>query len=239
MKKVIILNKPFIGDWNNIPGNIPHEIIDFMLTDKGEYYAYNNPWGSCPDWIKVGQSLLSKPSAKKETHEAEYLLLTGRWTRRTGNTEILYCIELEQKIHKYQRSTNPIKFENSQNEMKKEIVNRDIIYNGKLLYDIYKLPDDTLYVTFKAKRILQPKETMVVSLNYVYQRNKGYIKNDENKTDYDKLITVIKNNEMWNELKLPNLKNGFTDFDKFVKEQGNANLTSAADKFKEACKNKV
>lgn len=236
LKKVIILNKPFIGSWNGISGNIPHEIIDFMLTDDGQYYAYNNPRGVCPDWIKVGISSMKKPSAKKETHEAKYLLLTGKWTKKTGKVEILYCIELEEKVHSLHTSTNPKNFEDNQNEVKKEISARNIKYNGKLLYDIYGTPDDTLYVTFKAKKILQPKNSMIVSLDYSYQRNKGYIKSDENPSDYEKLTKSINETCLWNKLNLPSLKKGFADLDKFVKDQGNDNLTEAAKRFGEACK---
>lgn len=52
-KKVIILNKPFLGSWLENQNNIGHEVIDFLKTDNGEYYVFNNPWGVCPDDIFV------------------------------------------------------------------------------------------------------------------------------------------------------------------------------------------
>ena len=51
--QVVILNKIFLGDWLNGDGNIGHEIIDFLLTDFNEHYIYNNPWGHCPNNIRV------------------------------------------------------------------------------------------------------------------------------------------------------------------------------------------
>ena len=55
-EKFILLNKPFNGSWTYQDGNIAHEIIDFFLTDSGEYYVYNIPYGrTCngrvPDYI--------------------------------------------------------------------------------------------------------------------------------------------------------------------------------------------
>ena len=100
MDEVIILNKVFEGSWNDIDGNISHEIIDYVLTDNHEQYIYNTPWGHCPDWIFVGQA-----ATKKETHKATYLLLTSITRtdkeRGTHNFYINYYVELEEKLHNY------------------------------------------------------------------------------------------------------------------------------------------
>ncbi|WP_155951086.1 hypothetical protein [Pseudobutyrivibrio sp. MD2005] len=40
IKEVYILNKIFDGSWNELEGNISHEIIDFIRTDSCKYFVY-------------------------------------------------------------------------------------------------------------------------------------------------------------------------------------------------------
>ncbi len=53
MYKVYILNKLFDGSYDDIEGNIPHEIIDFVLTDSVKYFVYNVPYGTCRNDIII------------------------------------------------------------------------------------------------------------------------------------------------------------------------------------------
>ena len=191
MKKVILLNKPFLGGWLDKEGNIGHEIIDFLQTDRGDYYVYNNPWGICPQdiWIE-GTSGLTKNS--KEEYAAQYLLLTG--SEHGKEFEILYVIELEEKLHRHntaKKEENKANFRMRQEEVKKLMREKDIRYNGKYLDEIYG-EDDSLYLTFKGKKIYRAVNPIpVTDLEYNFQRNKGYIKDDKFPQDYLRVITLI------------------------------------------------
>ncbi|MBU4691024.1 PD-(D/E)XK nuclease family protein [Mycoplasma zalophi] len=208
---VILLNKLFLGDWLDQKGNIGHEIIDFLLTDNNEYYVYNNPWGVCPDdiWVEGTKNLRQW---KKEKYLAKYLVLTSGL--KNNNFNILYVVELEEKIHRFhtvsKKSNNSSdnteqyhRYENfkcAQKALKQFMQERKIVYNGKYLYEIYK-DNDSLYLTFKAKKIYKANEEIPVSnLIYNFQRNKGYLFDDKNKNDYEfvnnLILTSIENKKL-------------------------------------------
>lgn len=191
MGNVIMLNKPFLGGWLNNDGNIGHEIIDFLLTDNGEYYVYNNPWGICPEdiWVE-GTTELTR--GKKEKYVARYLLLTG--SQHKKDFEILYVIELGEKLHRHttaKAEKNKSAFRDRQEKVKELIRKRNIKYNGKYLDEIYK-NDDSLYLTFQGKMIYKALSPIpVIGLTYNFQRNKGYIFDDEYPSDYSNIIALI------------------------------------------------
>lgn len=202
-KKAIILNKVFEGSWNEQEGNISHEIIDYVLTDKGEHYIYNTPWGRCPDWIHVEGD---KTHSKKETHNVKYLLLTGKTHTNTQNKnehsfDINYCIELEEKLHTYSKPADKEKLKKARKKIIEICCEREILYNGKYLHEIYN-DDESLLVTFKAKKIMKAVKPIKVILSYNFQRNKGYVKNDEHEQDYFKLESVIHEHALWKEVEL-------------------------------------
>ena len=205
-KKAIILNKVFEGSWNEEEGNISHEIIDYVLTDKGEHYIYNTPWGRCPDWIHIEGD---KELGKQETHDVKYLLLTGKTHTDTQNNnehsfDINYCIELEEKLHTYPKPKDEKKLKEIRDKIKEMCRCRHITYNWKYLDEIYK-DDKSLLVTFKAKRIMKAIKPIKATLAYNFQRNKGYVKSDENKEDYLQLEDIICNYELWKELELTSI----------------------------------
>ena len=193
---VILLNKPFLGDWLDKQGNIGHEIIDFLQTDNGDYYVYNNPWGACPDNIWIDGTTNVKPCLqrlKKEKYVAKYMLLTSE--EHENDFEILYVIELEEKLHRFHttKSSDKTIFRNDQEKIKKLIRERNIIYNKKYLYAIYP-DDDSLFLTFKGKAIYKAIEPIPVKgLTYNFQRNKGYVYDDKFPDDYKLLEDLIKN----------------------------------------------
>lgn len=187
---VILLNKPFLGGWLNQQGNIGHEIIDFLHTDDGNYYVYNNPWGVCPDdiWIAGTTELTRMP---KEKYVGKYLVLTSE--ERGKDFEILYVIELAEKLHRYhtKKSKNIAQFRTDQMEVKKLIRKRKIKYNGKYLDEIYR-NDDSLYLTFKGGRIYKADTPILVTgLSYNFKRNKGYLYDDKFQKDYNAVKEII------------------------------------------------
>ncbi len=89
-RKVVILNKAFLGDWLNNDANIGHEIIDFVKADNGKLYVYNTPYGRCPDNIQC-------PNDEGQTNEkdiAEYMVLTGRTKKQKAQRLVLMCCML-------------------------------------------------------------------------------------------------------------------------------------------------
>ena len=180
MEKVYILNKIFDGSWNEIEGNISHEIIDFALTDCGKYFVYNVPYGACPDWIHVkGDTVFQNGS-----HEAEYLLLTSETHNNTFN--ILYRIKLVRKVHNISCARPWEDDEQKKNEMRSIYEHEKMYYGGRIISDL--IDDSTPLVTFEAKTIEAPVEPIEISLSeYNYQRNKGYVKSDEHPDDFKAL----------------------------------------------------
>lgn len=199
--EVIILNKPFLGDWLDKPENIGHEIIDFLSTDSGELYVYNNPYGQCPDDIWV-DGTTGFTRATSEKFVAKYLILTS--AEHEKDFDILYVVELEEKLHRQHTTKHKVDIPDDerkelarrQDAIKEIIRERKISYNGKILYDIYK-NDDSLYVTFKAKKIYKANNPIHVSgLTYDFRRNKGYLysnefENDEFENDYKTVKDLV------------------------------------------------
>ena len=185
---VILLNKLFLGGWLDKQGNIGHEIIDFLLTDKGEHYVYNNPLGVCPKDIWIDGTKF--PRSKEEKYLGKYMVLTSE--KRGKEFDILYVIELAEKLHRFSAPKNKTKLRDIQKKIQQDIIkNRDIKYNGKYLYDIYK-NDDSLYLTFKGEKIYKADTPITFEeTTHNFQRNKGYIYDDKDPDDYKKLITLI------------------------------------------------
>ena len=189
MEKVYILNKIFSGSWNDIEGNISHEIIDFVLTDSGKYFVYNVPYGTCPAWINVkGDDRFNKGS-----HEAEYLLLTSETCKKTFN--ILYRIKLIRKVHNI-RCSHDWSEDGERIEAMRSIYEEDqIYYGGKIISDL--IDNTTPLVTFEAETIEAPAEPIKIELSeYNYRRESGYIKSDESPEDY-RIIEGRINRSRW------------------------------------------
>ncbi len=185
---VILLNKPFLGGWLDSEGNIGHEIIDFLLADDGNSYVYNNPRGACPDNIWVdGTTDLNRLG--REKYLGKYMVLTSE--KRGSVFDILYVIELSEKLHRFHTSENDKVFRENQRDVKNIIRNRKIKYNGKFLDEIYQ-EDDTLYLTFKSKKIYKAINPIsVTGLTYNFQRNKGYLYDDDSPEDYGTVKKII------------------------------------------------
>lgn len=225
-KEVILLNKPFLGNWLDDPDNIGHEIIDFLRTDNGDTYIYNNPYGQCPN------SAIGVNDSKKK-YNAKYLVLTGKEDAKRKSFEILYVIELKELLHR-QSSTLHKKKENRDEKEEKELRYRQslvrkiidkekIYYNGKILYDIWE-DDDTLYVTFKASKVYKAIVPILVQMSqYNFQRNKGCLYEDDFKTDFDKINEIIKkgikNGAQVKEQKDKGMKNSDIDFSEPLLEE--------------------
>ncbi len=207
-KKVIILNKPFLGGWLNDEGKIGHEVIDYFLSDNGNYYIYNNPRGACPNDIWVGnddRNNYNLTRTSTENYIAKYMVLTSGAhslrkkkkgddndddnTNTVGSTfNILYVIELAAKIHRGKTGKD---LGTSQKGIRKTIEKENIRYNGILLNEIYQ-SDETLYLTFEASKIYKANDVIsFTTKRYNFQRNKGYIKSDDYAEDYQALIELI------------------------------------------------
>ena len=205
-KEVIILNKPFLGNWLDNPENIGHEIIDFLSTDNGELYIYNNPYGQCPDNIWVGETdrTTNLKKRKSEKYYAKYLILCSG--EHNNSFDILYIIELQEKLHREHTTKHnknipedeKLQLKSRQEKIKKIIDKNNIVYNGKKLYEIYK-NDNSLYVTFKASKIYKAINPIPVNdlKDYKFQRNKGYLYSDNEKgnlrDDFKTINDIITN----------------------------------------------
>ena len=120
---VILLNKPFLGGWLNTQENIGHEIIDFLYTDNNEYYIFNNHLRACPTniWIEGTKELIR---TKEEKYLGKYLVLTSE--KRGNDFDILYVIELAEKLHRFHAAEDKKILKENQNEIKKLMQKRNI-----------------------------------------------------------------------------------------------------------------
>ena len=200
MDKVYILNKIFDGSWNDIEGNISHEIIDFVRTDSGEYFVYNVPYGVCPDWINVKDDA----SYTKGSHDAEYLLLTSEC--RNKSFSILYRIKLSRRIHNVRYSRKWTVDARKNAAMQSVYEENGMYYGGKIISEL--IDNTTPLVTFKAASIEMPVDPIDISLTqYRYQRNKGYIKSNANPKDYRAMEKRL-NDSKWIRVDLDTLDAG-------------------------------
>ena len=189
MEKVFILNKIFDGSWNDIEGNISHEIIDFVLTDSGKHFVYNVPYGVCPNWIHVKNDA----GFPDGTHEVEYLLLTSECHNKTFN--IIYRIKLVRRMHNLNYARDWINDDKKKNAMGSIYEQEKVYYGGKCISDL--VDNSTPLVTFEAECMEMPSEPIEISFStYNYQRNKGYVKSDEAPDDYNLLEEQL-NESKW------------------------------------------
>lgn len=198
-EQFILLNKPFNGSWTYQDGNIAHEIIDFFLTDSGEYYVYNIPYGrTCNGRVP------------------DYIVLTSEGT---NSVKIEYVIKPSKKVHNFGYSTREkddnkegekdsrskkINNEENRKKIEKIIVDLEIRYGGKLLSELYDSKTDVgLLVSYKAEWIKKPKEPLFFDFEgYIFQHAYGYISNEwdikysdkEKYSDNAKLSDGQKNN---------------------------------------------
>lgn len=179
MHNVYILNKMFDGSWNELEGNISHEVIDFSLTDTGQYYVYNVPYGTCPQWVSVGDD-----DSHKATHKAEYLLLTSDC--RNNCFYVRYRIKLKRKLHNITCNGKWDDDEPRRWHMESLYREHGAYYGGELISRI--LDNHTPLFTFEAEGIDMAVDPIEISFaRYNYQRNKGYVCDDRYPEDYQRL----------------------------------------------------
>lgn len=178
-EKFILLNKPFNGSWTYQDGNIAHEIIDFFLTDSGEYYVYNIPYGrTCngrvPDYIVLTSEGTNVVKIEYIIKPSEAVHGLGYSTRRKDDNK-------DGEKDNYSPTNN-----NEENRKKIEhiIKEKNIRYGGKLLSKLYDSKTDVgLLVSYKAEWIKKPKEPLVFDFResgYIFQHAYGYISNEWN-----------------------------------------------------------
>lgn len=111
-------------------------------------------------------------------------------------------------MHKKSRSKDIDTLEKTRDFIKKEIIDkRDIRYGGKKLYNIYK-NDTSLLLTFEVKNVWEPINDNLISIDtieYRYQRNKGYIYSDKHSMDYNNILKLIENTSLWKKVNLKKL----------------------------------
>ncbi len=179
-EQFILLNKPFNGSWTYQDGNIAHEIIDFFLTDRGEYYVYNIPYGrTCngrvPDYIVLTSGL------KKGTNSVniEYIIKPLEAVHNFG-----YCIREKDDNNNGEKDNYSPTDNNEENRKKIEhiIKEKNIRYGGKLLSKLYDSKTDVgLLVSYKAEWIKKTKEPLLFDFGesgYIFQHAYGYISNE-------------------------------------------------------------
>ena len=160
-RDIILINKMCTGSYT--VSNIGHEIINYFKDDNGDNYIYILPYGGM---------------AKEKDDRIDTIILTSSLSN--NRVEILAVIEIDEngQIHKGgDRGTEEI-----HREQLKELKN--VTYGGATLEQIFKYNiknDEAIYVTFKAKNILKPKDNVKV-----------YISNNKDDNSDERIIKVEK-----------------------------------------------
>lgn len=201
----ILLNIMYNGDYLKSDNkNIGHEVINLFQDDNDNNYIYVLPYGCM---------------AKEHNDKIETILLVKRHS--ASLLEILAKAEgLEQII--YLDDTRPNCQERIHKEQINYIKNNDITYDGIHLHEIMNDNDGSdiaFYVTFKAKRIVKPKERIFLTVdnkedtkhskncknthilkdveNFAKQSPKMYINSASDKKAYNTLNKIINNADFW------------------------------------------
>lgn len=160
-RDIILINKMCTGSYT--VSNVGHEIINYFKDDNGDNYIYILPYGGM---------------AKEKDDRIDTIILTSSLSN--NRVEILAVIEIDEngQIHKGgDRGTEEI-----HREQLKELKN--VTYGGATLEQIFKYNiknDEAIYVTFKAKNILKPKDNVKV-----------YISNNKDDNSDERIIKVEK-----------------------------------------------
>lgn len=195
-KKEILLNIMYNGDYLQSENqNIGHEIINLFQDDNGNNYIYVLPYGSM---------------AAVHNDKIETILLVKR--HNASLLEILAKAEQLEQIIKIEK-TRPDCMSAIHNEQIQYINTNEIKYGKVPLYEIMKENEgneEAFYITFKAKKIIRPKERIFISnkksnnTNCFYlpitafakQSPKMYI--SDTMDAYEKLNEIIKDKDLWN-----------------------------------------
>ena len=174
-KEVIILNKPFCGDWlkNHRYG---HEIINFFLDDNNNYYVYCLPWGKVPYDVETSYGNEGK-------YEAKYLLLCDSGTNRLS---CKYVVELEKLIK--QPYGNDRYYKKRVNYYESVVKELNIRYGGRYVHEWFEENDRGYPITYKAKRIIELNEPISREERFSWSRNKGYLYSDKESAELFNII---------------------------------------------------
>lgn len=203
MKNTILLNNLFSGSYNI--NNLGGEIINIYKTDNDKFYVYVNPNGKIP---------------KNKINKIEYVLFIRSVGNKTvkviGKAKIKKSINFS--ITKNDKADEKkLKIDNFLNEY-------DIKYGGKLLNKINEYPSSQP-ITYEAEYIKLSKKDIYLIPNNVNINNENknvykiksakkinnqsqrlYIQKDESE-DYDKLMEIINNDNLWKDIESVKLNN--------------------------------
>ena len=225
-KEVIILNKPFLGGWLGKDGLLGHEAINFVRADDGEIYVYNEPWGVCPTdiWVEPkGDPKINLSRNEQEKYTAKYMVLTSACAKGKDDDpnsfDILYVIELAEKLHRMHFSKEKIPEDERQSNsdpkqrifLNKEQIDANCNLMERLKVTFGGCPLELIpfgdpisvgdkfppfiFLTFRASKIYKATNPIrFTSKEYYFARNKGYVWSDihEDKDSSETFLSLKK-----------------------------------------------
>ena len=138
-KDVIVLNRMYAG--NYLSANIGHEVINLFKADNGNHYLYLNATGDFD---------------KKYEGRIKYMLLTKYHTE--GMVEIIgLATGLEDVYTPTNRSKDKNVVDDKILAAQKAFCDREggVKYGGVSIFDIFKSGQQSIYITFKAKKLFK------------------------------------------------------------------------------------
>lgn len=196
-EKEILLNIMYNGGYLQSENqNIGHEVINLFQSDNGNNYIYVLPYGNM---------------AAKHNGKIETILLVKR--HNASILEILAKAEGLEQIINISKDRPSCEKDIHQKQIQ-YIDDNNIRYGGKLLYEIMKENEGVetgFYVTFKADKIIRPKERIFITNikenkrcyylklpAFAKQSPKMYISNIQNSDAYKALNKIINDKTLWN-----------------------------------------
>ena len=209
VRNVIVLNRMYAGDY--LSANIGHEVINLFKADNGCHYLYLNATGDF---------------AKEHANKIGYMFLTKYHTE--GVVEIIgLATGLEDVYVPQTRNKDKVyvidkEILGKQQEFCKNEKNGGVTYGGVSIFDIFTSGQQSIYITFKADKLLKPKERIFFQFPQAEQANadqnciidikgpelalsslKQYFKPPKDKStkdkDYDTLANLINKHSLWEE----------------------------------------
>lgn len=211
-RNVIVLNRMYAG--NYLSANIGHEVINLFKADNGCHYLYLNATGDFAKEHanKIGYMFLTKYHAKGVVEIIGLAIgLEDVYVPQTRNKDKVYVIDKE--------------ILGKQKEFCKNEKNGGVTYGGVSIFDIFTSGQQSIYITFKADKLLKPKERIFLKFTQsISDYNNGEISgrvfeihgsglgkqslkqyfeptigDDTKSEDYKRLTGIIEESSLWEE----------------------------------------
>jgi len=202
-KKCIVLNKPFRGSYLGDDEHEAHEIINFFLTDEGDHFIYNNPYG--------------QNVSEADKYDIKYMIFTSEMIG--DRFYIQYVCKIKSSLHGQSISKKTLAINGYLDDVVKDAETqiktnlpkkykqdlKNVKYGGTPIKNFFHDNTKAIPLTYLAEKMYKVKKPVLIDTNkrkskdgnpkkvYHFQRNFGYVTNQgKSKYVYQKINKAIK-----------------------------------------------